>query len=197
MRQRRILVATPTPDVGTTGPQFGGDLRIVSQGSISTLDPVFSLFYVVNAVASQIYEGLYGWDGNLEGTASGWVSRSRPMLTDGVHVHAAVGGRIPQRRDLHVGGRDSVDQQVERRGHAAAGIVRRFTDDDALQAVDDTTFTWKFDEPLGAVIFILGIPHGLMPMIPESLAATPFTEPTARTWAPVHTGSLSGFRETR
>ena len=56
----KILVATPTPDTGSKGPQFGGDLRIVSQGSISTLDPVFSLFYVVNAVATQIYEGLYG-----------------------------------------------------------------------------------------------------------------------------------------
>ena len=64
-------------------------------------------------------------------------------------------------------------------GTPAAGIVRRFTDDDALKVVDDATFTWTFNEPLGSVIFILGIPHGLMPMIPESLAATPFTEPTA------------------
>ena len=61
----KILVATPTPDVGTSGPQSGGDLKVVSQGSISTIDPVFSLFYVVNAVATQIYEGMYGWDGNL------------------------------------------------------------------------------------------------------------------------------------
>ena len=65
----KILVATPTPDVGVTGPQFGGDLRIVSQGSISTLDPVFSLFYVVAAVGNQIFEGLYGWDGNSGGEA--------------------------------------------------------------------------------------------------------------------------------
>ena len=50
---------TPTPplDTGVTVQRFGGDLRIVSQGSIGTLDPVFSLFYAVSAVATQIYEG--------------------------------------------------------------------------------------------------------------------------------------------
>ncbi|GIS68783.1 MAG: hypothetical protein CM1200mP8_3410 [Chloroflexota bacterium] len=64
--EKILVFYTQKPDVGTSGPQSGGDLKIVSQGSISTIDPVFSLFYVVNAVASQMYEGLYGWDGNLE-----------------------------------------------------------------------------------------------------------------------------------
>ena len=57
---------TPAPVMEESEPAYGGDLRIVSQGSISTLDPVHSLFYVVNAVAAQMYEGLYGWDGNME-----------------------------------------------------------------------------------------------------------------------------------
>ena len=97
----KILVATPTPDVGTTGPQFGGDLRVVSQGSISTLDPVFSLFYVVNAVASQIYEGLYGWTA-IWRRSPGWVSRSRRTLT-GPSTRSSCGrgsGSTTERRSL-------------------------------------------------------------------------------------------------
>ncbi len=174
----KILVATPTPDVGMTGPQFGGDLRIVSQGSISTLDPVFSLFYVVNAVASQIYEGLYGWDGNLE--AQPRLAESFSTNADGTEYTFTLRSGI----EFHDGSPFTSDDAIASinrwrdAGTPAAGIVRRFTDDDALQAVDDTTFTWTFDEPLGAVIFILGIPHGLMPMIPGEMAATPFTEPT-------------------
>ena len=139
---------------------------------------MFSLFYVVNAVATQIYEGLYGWDGNLEsqprlaesfttnddGTEYTFQLRSGMQFHNGeVFTSADAIASISRWRDA---------------GTPAAGIVRRFTDDDALQAVDDTTFTWTFNEPLGSVIFILGMPHGLMPMIPESLAATPFTEPT-------------------
>ena len=174
----KILVATPTPDVGTTGPQFGGDLRIVSQGSISTLDPVFSLFYVVNAVASQIYEGLYGWDGNLE---------AQPRLADSFTTNAdgtVYTFKLRSGIEFHDGSPFTAEDAMASinrwrdAGTPAAGIVRRFTDDDAMQAVDDTTFTWTFDEPLGAVIFIMGIPHGLMPMIPSEMAATPFTEPT-------------------
>jgi len=173
----KILVATPTPDTGTTGPVFGGDLRVVSQGSISTLDPVFSLFYVVNAVGTQIYEGLYGWDGNLE--AQPRVAESFTVSADGTAYVFTLRSGV----NLHNGdtftSADAIASIKRWRdaGTPAAGIVRRFTDDDALQAIDDLTFSWDFDEPLGAVIFILGIPHGLMPMQPASVASTPFTEP--------------------
>ena len=174
----KILVATPTPDLGTTGPQFGGDLRIVSQGSISALDPVFSLFYVVNAVGTQMFQGLYGWDGNLvpqprlaesfttnaDGTVYTFKVRTEATFHNGDTFKAADAvASINRWRDG---------------GTPSAGVVRRFTDDDALQAVDDSTFTWTFNEPLGAVVFILGIPAGMMPMVPEEMAATPFSEQT-------------------
>jgi len=173
----KILVATPTPDVGTTGPIFGGDLRIVSQGSISTLDPVFSLFYVVNAVATQIYEGLYGWDGNLE--AQPRVAESFSTNADGTIYTFTLRSGIKFHDGTTLTSNDVIASINRWRdaGTPAAGIVRRFTDDDAIQAIDDLSFRWVFDEPLGAVIFILGIPHGLMPMMPASEANTPFTEP--------------------
>ena len=152
---------------------------MVSQGSISTLDPVFSLFYVVNAVASQIYEGLYGWDGNLE--AQPRLAESFTTNADGTEYTFKLRSGVEFHNGDTFKASDAIASINRWRdaGTPAAGIVRRFTDDDALQAVDDTTFTWAFNEPLGAVIFILGIPHGLMPMVPEEMAATPFTEPTA------------------
>ena len=173
----KILVATPTPDVGTSGPQSGGDLKVVSQGSISTIDPVFSLFYVVNAVATQIYEGMYGWDGNLNPqsrladsfstNADGTVFTF--TLRDGIKFHDG--------SDLDSGDAIASIKRWRDGGSPAAGVVRRFTGDEAFSVVDDLTFTWTFDEPLGSVIFIMGLPAGLMPMWPEEVANTPFTEP--------------------
>ncbi len=174
----KILVATPTPDVGVTGPQFGGDLRVVSQGSISTLDPVFSLFYVVGAVGTQMYQGLYGWDGNLQ--AQPRTAESFTLSEDGTEYTFKVRTEVTFHNGDTFTAADAVASINRWRdaGTPAAGMVRRFTDDDALQAVDDSTFTWTFNEPLGAVVFILAIPAGLMPMVPEEMAATPFTEPT-------------------
>ena len=174
----KILVATPTPDVGTTGPQFGGDLRVVSQGSISTLDPVFSLFYVVGAVGTQMFQGLYGWDGNLQSQPR--VAESFTLSQDGTVYTFKVRTEVTFHNGDTFKASDAIASINRWRdaGTPAAGMVRRFTDDDALQAVDDSTFTWTFNEPLGAVVFILGIPAGLMPMVPEEMAATPFTQAT-------------------
>ena len=120
----KILVATPTPDVGTSGPQSGGDLKIVSQGSISTIDPVFSLFYVVNAVASQMYEGLYGWDGNLEAqprTADSFTTNADGTeytftIRDGIKFHDG--------SDLDSGDAIASIKRWRDGGSPAAGVVR-------------------------------------------------------------------------
>ena len=42
--------------------------------------------------------------------------------------------------------------------------------------MDDRTFTWTFKRPFGSAVFILGLPHGLVPMVPQELASTSFTE---------------------
>ncbi|MBM3945308.1 MAG: hypothetical protein FJ317_07475 [SAR202 cluster bacterium] len=176
--QATVAAATPTPRVTGGTAKFGGDLRIVSQGSISTIDPVFSLFYVVNAVASHFYETLFGWDDNLNpkprGVANWSVSADGLTYTftlrdqtfhDGSPYEAADAARSIYRW------RDG--------GTPAAGIVRRFTGDynQAITIVDNKTFRWQMQEPLGSTIFILGIPHGLMPMMRAEEAMTPFTEP--------------------
>ena len=172
-------VSTPTPpptpplDTGVTIQRFGGDLRIVSQGSIGTLDPVFSLFYAVSAVATQIYEGLYGWDSNFESQPR--LAESFTTNSDGTEYTFKLRSGIEFHNGQPFTSADAIASINRWRdaGTQATAIVREFTDHDALQAVDDTTFTWRFREPLGTVIFILGLPHGLMPMVPKEMAATP------------------------
>ena len=175
----KILVATPTAIVtqAETKTKFGGDLRIVSQGSISTLDPVFSLFYVVNAVASHFYEALFGWDDNLDAKERGVDKWS--VTSDGLEYSFTL-----RAQTFHDGSpyeAEDAARSIYRwrdGGTPAAGIVRRFSGDydEAITIVDNKTFKWKMNEPLGATIFILGIPHGLMPMM-RTEDMTPFTEP--------------------
>ena len=172
----KILIATPTPPPSGE-PQFGGTLRITAQGSISALDPIFSFFYVTQAISSHIYEGLFGWDNDLEVQPRGIESWS--VSADGLVYTFTL-------RDMlfHDGtpfkSEDAIASVNRWRdsGNAAAGVVRRFTADDALQQVDDKTFTWTMDEPLGAAIFILGLPSENANMMRvEEAANVPFSEP--------------------
>ncbi len=168
-----VPTATRTPEPDPTGPQFGGELRIVSQGGLSALDPVFSLSYVVNSVATQVYEGLYGWDGNLESQPR--IAHSFFMNSDGTEYTFKLRPNVKFHDGSTLTSADAVASIKRWRdsGNPAAGIVRRFTGDNAFMVIDATTFTWRFDEPFGAVISILGLPHGLMPMMPASEAEIP------------------------
>ncbi len=56
----KIVIATPTA-MAAGGPKFGGTLRIVSHGSVSTLDPVFSLFAVPASSTSSYSDGTATW----------------------------------------------------------------------------------------------------------------------------------------
>jgi peptide/nickel transport system substrate-binding protein len=171
----KIVIATPTA-MAAGGPKFGGTLRIVSHGSVSTLDPVFSLFAVVNYVSSQFYEQLFGWDGNLD-------TKERLVDTWSVSADGLIYTfNLRQGVRFHDGdpftSADAVASITRWRdgGTPTAGIVRRFTEDDAFDVVNDRTFTWTMNEPLGATTFILSIPHGALPMMKEEMARTPFSD---------------------
>ena len=61
----KVEEATATkipPTVDPEAKKYGGDLRVASQGSISTLDPVFTQFATNNAVAQNFYDRMFGWD---------------------------------------------------------------------------------------------------------------------------------------
>ncbi len=171
----KLLIATPTPPPAGQA-QFGGTLRITAQGSVSALDPVFSPFAVIGGIASHFYEGLFGWDGNLEAAPRGVSSWS--VSSDGLTYTFSL------RRMLFHDGTpfESEDATASLKrwrdgGTTGAAVVKRFTDDEgAFTIIDNKTFTWRFNEPLGALIFILSVPHPPMPMMPAEVAATPFTE---------------------
>ncbi len=173
----RIVISTPTPPP-TGAPRFGGTLRVISHGSVSSVDPVFSLFAVVNYISKQFYEQLFAWDGDLN--AQPQLVDTWSVSDDGLEYTFTV-----RASNFHDGDTFSAADAVASitrwrdAGTPAAGIIRRFTDDDAFDIVDRQTFTWNFNEPLGSTIFILGIPHGAMPMMREEDAATPFTTAVA------------------
>ena len=169
-----ISLATPTPPPAGV-PRFGGTLRVISHGSVSSLDPVFSLFAVINYVSKQWYEQLFAWDGNLN--AQPQLVDTWSLSADGLEYTFDVREANFHNGDTF-GAADAVASISRWRdaGTPAAGIIRRFTDDDAFTVVDSQTFKWTFNEPLGSTIFILGIPHGAMPMMTEEDASTPFTE---------------------
>ena len=109
----KIVIATPTA-MAAGGPKFGGTLRIVSHGSVSTLHPVFSLFAVVNYVSSQFYEQLFGWDGNLD-TKERWWTPGPLARTAYIHLQPQARGQVPRWRPLHVRRRGRIDYPLARR----------------------------------------------------------------------------------
>jgi peptide/nickel transport system substrate-binding protein len=172
----RVVIATPTPLPITGGPVYGGTLRVVSQSSISVLDPVFTLFAVVGRLTSHFYEELFEWDADLV---------PQPKLVDTWSVSAdgrewtfKLRGGVPFHNGDVMNAGDAVASLQRWRLASGPGssLVRRFTDEDSLQVVDDLTFTWSLFEPIGVMLDMLSSPHPLLPIVPAEVAATPYTE---------------------
>ena len=170
----KVLIATPTA-IPAGEPRFGGTLKVVMHAGTTTLDPVFSQFQIVGNVATQMYENIFAWDGNLEPaprlahsfSLSSDLKTYTITIRDGVTFHDGTAFTAAD-----------AAQSIRRwrtSGNPAAGIIRRFTDEHALNVVNDLTFTWDFTEPIGAAIFILAIPHGMLPVMKQDLAETPFS----------------------
>jgi peptide/nickel transport system substrate-binding protein len=174
VEREKVLIATPTP-VAAGVPRFGGTLRIVAQGSIASIDPVWSVFYVTNAVASHIYETPFGWDNRLDTRArlvDTW-SLGSDNLTYTFDLRAGV--------TFHDGtaltSADVVPSMLRWRDSpvAATSIARTFIEEDAIRAVDNNTFTITLNEPMGSLLYLLGMAHGTPYIQPAELAATPAT----------------------
>ncbi len=171
----KIVVATPTtPPVGMS--QFGGTLRIVSSGSIGTLDPVFNGLYTVQAIASHFYETPFGWDGNLD--VKPRLVDTWSLTTDGLEYTFTL-------RDMtfHDGSPLEAEDVARslyrwRDGPTAhASLIRRFAGDydEAITIVGDKTFKWRMKTPLGSTLFLMSIPFGNAIMRAKD-AATPISQ---------------------
>ncbi len=174
VEREKVLIATPTP-VAAGVPRFGGALRIVAQGSIASIDPVWSVFYVTNAVASHIYETPFGWNNRLETRerlVGDWTLSDDSLtytfnLRPGVTFH---NGEAMTSNDVVpsiLRWRDSP--------FAATSIARNFIEEDAVVAVDNDTFTITLTEQMGSLLYLLGMAHGTPYIQPADLAATPAT----------------------
>ncbi|MBM3948858.1 MAG: hypothetical protein FJ312_06415 [SAR202 cluster bacterium] len=172
----KVRAATPTPPPATGEAKFGGNLRITAQGSVSTLDPVYSFFAVVGSIASHFYEGLFGWDGNLNAQPRGLDSFS--ISPDGLTWTFKL-----REMKFHDGSpfesQDAIAslQRAMDTGMPGITLVNRFSAEDGLKALDTKIFTWTFTEPFGGVPIVLANPHPPLAMMRAEDAATPFTEP--------------------
>ncbi|MDA1188928.1 MAG: ABC transporter substrate-binding protein [Chloroflexi bacterium] len=177
----QTVVATTVTSTRTPS-KYGGALRIVSQGSIATLDPVFSLFYVVNAVASHIYESLFGWDENFEVKPRAVDNWS--VSSDGMEYTFSL-----RQMTFHDGSAfESIDAarsifRWREGGTPGATMLRNFTGSfsETVTIIDDDTFRFRLTEPLGALIPIFGQVHGLMPMMRAGDANRSWAEPVPET----------------
>ena len=174
VEREKVLIATPTPPAAGV-PRFGGTLRIVAQGSIASIDPIWSIFYVTNAVAQHIYEAPFGWDSRLETherLVDDWTL-SEDGLTYTFNLRPGV--------TFHDGRPLTAEDQVAsiKRWYgatfSATAIAKQFFDDDNVVAVDQDTFQITLDEPTGSLTYLLGMSHGVAYAMPAELAATPAT----------------------
>ena len=171
----KVAIATPTqPPSGV--PRFGGDLRIVSQASIATLDPVWSGFYVVVAVAQNMFETLLGWDkaSNISPKmVDSWTLSADKktytfILRDGLQFH---NGNAVTASDV----KPSVLRWLSG-GSGRAKLMREFTGEDPVRVVDSKTFSITMNEPYGGVIAAMAYPHRTPFVMPEEQSMTPVSE---------------------
>ena len=162
--------------------KFGGTLRVVSQASIPTLDPAFGGAYVTTAVASHMYETLFGWDANIEDQpvmVESWDVSDDGLtwsftLRDGLTFHDGTAVTA-----------DDVRSTYERwlgSWYAIAGLMREFQDEDSFVVTDDKSFQVNLKEPTGSVIMSLAKPYGSPRIMPTRIDEGILTSEPVEEW---------------
>lgn len=172
----KVLIATPTAPAITGGPVFGGTLRIASQGSISTLDPVFTQFATNNAVAQNMFDRLFGWGEDfqpLPQMVDNWdVSPDGKTYTFNLREDLLFWDLTPVTAE-------DVAVSFERwlpSTFPYATMMANFAADPWTTVVDDDTFRLNMAAPFGAVLDGIAPAHKVPMVMPARLSRTPFTE---------------------
>ena len=162
-------------EIITTEPKYGGTLRVVAQGSFSSLDPLPLPAVISVHTSVHVYEHLFAWDFNLNPQpqlVDTWGISGDNMtytftLRDGITFHN--GDPVTS---------DDVIASINRWLPApsvknTAGFIS-----EAVK-VDDLTFVINLNEPFGGLVIGLGTSPHLSPQIwPEDIAnSAPFSEP--------------------
>jgi len=151
-------------------------LRFVPQANLANLDPIWTTQYVVRNASALMWDTLYGVNDQLvpqpqmveahETSADGktWTFRLRTGLK--FHDNAPV-----LSKDVVA----SINRWMVRDSSMGVGIKRNL---DALEAVDDRTFRFRFKAPYPKLLFALGKSSTpVLFIMPERIAATdPFKQ---------------------
>ena len=143
--------------VPASGP-YGGDLKVIAQSSIKTLDPDFGGAYVTRAVAVHLWEFLFSMDENYipqplmvgdwslssDGMTYSFTLRDDLMFHDGTKVDA---------QDAIA----SIEKWITKA--PAAKLLSGFMAENGLKATDDKTFTLSLAQPYGAVTYSFALMH--------------------------------------
>lgn len=170
------VVATPTVSAVTGRPVYGGTLRIASQGSISTLDPVFTQFATNNAVAQNMFDRLFGWDEDLRPVSQ--MVESWEMSADGkTYTFILREGLVFW--DMTPVTATDVAVSLERWLPATfpySTMMVKFAATPWTTVVNERTVRLNMKEPYSAVLDSIAPPFKTPAIMPARLSKTPFTE---------------------
>ena len=154
----REVVATAMPLTGGMAVQqakYGGELKVTSQGSISSLDPGFGPAYVTYAVGSQVFEYPFGLD--LDYNIRPQMVSDYTLSADGLTWTFT----LREGLQFHNGKAltsDHVVNSYPRWIESSGGgqFVHEYLEPNGIQKTDDRTWTMKFTRTLGGVPEVMG-----------------------------------------
>ncbi len=162
-------------EIITTEPKYGGTLRVVAQGSFSSLDPLPLPAVISVHTSVHVYEHLFAWDFSLN---------PQPQLVDTWSISDDNMTYTFTLRDgitFHNGDPVTSDDAIAsiNRWLPAPSVKNTAGFISEAVKVDDHTFVINLNEPFGGLVIGLGTSPHLSPQIwPEDIAnSAPFSEP--------------------
>ncbi len=177
----KVLIATPTlPPAGEA--QFGGSVKIVSQASINSLDPVWTSAYVTIAVAQHMFETPFGWDSSL--TAQPRMVESWEVSSDNLKYTFTLRDGLLFHDGRQVTAEDAV-ASINRWlswSRGTSSMMKSFAVEDPLAVVDEMTFSLQLKEPYGSVISSFGLPHATPVIMPKDVVGGRIASEVVEEW---------------
>lgn len=159
-------------------PRFGGTLRIVSQASVTTLDPIFTNAYVPEAIAQHFYETPFGFDRDLNPKArmvDTWEASSDGKtytftLREGLRFH---NGNLVTVEDAAV----SLNRWLGGPGPSASFLRNFVVGEEAFVASEGgQSFQLLLKESFGAVLITLANSDIPAVVMPKELSSVPASQ---------------------
>ena len=169
-----------SPALALEAARYGGDLRVVSQSSIKSLDCDFTGAYVCGSVHLHYQEGLLAYDNDFnprpqlieDWSVSGDGKTYTLTLRDGATFHGR--GDFESRPITSDDSIASFGRWMKR--HAAGKSLSRVLAEPGFTKIDNRVFEVNLKQPYGALISHLGMLRGRNIQWPAEIAAMEPTE---------------------